>query len=86
MPTLFILDVPEFAPLVAALGADAGVQKRKHGPYWAFHGDGHIALDRISARVGDAAIGEAIWFGALTGGFEGRVAEFSSDRLRIVPD
>ena len=81
MPTLFILDVPEFAPLVQALGMQAGVQKRKHGAYWAFHGNAHIALDRTSARVG-----EAVWFGALTGGFEGRVAEFSSDRLRIVAD
>ena len=81
VPTLFILDVPEFAPLVQALGAEAGIRKRKHGAYWAFDGDGHIALERRSARVG-----EAIWFGALTGGFEGRVAEFSPERLRIIAE
>ncbi|MCW5770345.1 MAG: hypothetical protein KIT16_01820 [Rhodospirillaceae bacterium] len=79
MPTIFILDVPEFAPIAALIEAQPGASKRRLGAYWALSHSGELAVARPAAEVG-----EAIWFSALTGGFEGKVAEFSAERLRIV--
>lgn len=81
MPSLFVLDVPEFAPLIA--GA-AGTQKvRRRNGYAAIEAAEQVVVERAKSRLGDAAIADAVWFGALTGGYEGRVVEFSAERLVI---
>lgn len=76
MPSLFVLDVPEFAPLIAGSANVHAVRRR--GGYAMIEAAGTIVIER--SRSG---LGEAVWYGALTGGYEGRIVEFSADRLVI---
>jgi hypothetical protein len=76
MPILFVLDVPEFAPLIA--GAAAGHRIQRRGGYAMIEAAEKVVVERAKSGLGDA-----VWFGALTGGYEGRVVEFSADRLVI---
>lgn len=76
MPSLFVLEVPEFAPLIA--GAASGHTVRRRGGYALIESAEKIVVERAKSGLGDA-----VWFGALTGGYEGRVVEFSAERLVI---
>ena len=76
MPTLFVLDVPEFAPLIAGASADHRV-RRQQG-YAMIESPETIVVERKESGLGDA-----VWYGALTSGYEGRIVEFSEDRLVI---
>jgi len=80
MPTIFVLDVPEFLPLVEHAREAAGLVVS--GPrlgYWRIDGKGEI-------RVRRKALGfkPAVWHGALTGGLVGEVAHFDNDELVVV--
>ena len=76
MPSLFVLDVPEFAPLIA--GAASSHRIRRRGGYAAIEAPEKVVVERARSGLGDA-----VWYGALTGGYEGRIVEFSADRLVI---
>ena len=76
MPSLFVLDVPEFAPLIA--GAASGHAVRRRGGYAMIE-----AADKIVVERSRSGLGDAVWYGALTGGYQGRIVEFSADRLVI---
>lgn len=76
MPSLFVLDVPEFAPLIAGAAADHRVQRQ--GGYAMIE-----AADKVVVERARSGLGDAVWFGALTGGYEGRIVEFNADRLVI---
>lgn len=80
MPMLFVLNVEEFRPLVERAREQAGVTVTD-GPagYIRISSDGELRFNR-------KALGfkPAVWYGALTGGLVGRIAEFSRDELRIV--
>lgn len=80
MPTIFVLNVEEFHPLIAHARAQAGVTVAP-GP----RGYTRISADS-ELRFNRKALGfkPAVWYGALTGGLVGRVAKFSRDELRIV--
>ena len=78
MPALFVLDTEEFLPLVRA-AEKQGLSVRRSRGYAVISSTDEILIERLAASVGDA-----IWHGALTGGFEGIVAEFSGSRLRLV--
>ena len=75
MATLYVLDVPEFAPLVAA--ARASLDVKKAGDYF--------AVSAREVRISREATGlrKAVWYGALTGGFEGALRRFDDDELVI---
>lgn len=79
MPTIFVLDVPEFLPLVdyARDVPDLKVSGPRLG-YFRVDGEGEIKLNR-------KALGfkPAVWHGALTGGLVGRVTSFDNDELVI---
>jgi hypothetical protein len=76
MPSLFVLDVPEFAPLIA--GAAGTHKVRRRNGYAAIESADQVVVERAKSGLPDA-----VWFGALTGGYEGRVVEFSAERLVI---
>lgn len=76
MPSLFVLDVPEFAPLIASAAASHQVRRRRG--YAAIQ-----AAEKIVVERGQSGLGDALWFGALTGGYEGCIVEFSAVRLVI---
>ena len=80
MPALFVLDVPEFAPLVVYAEARDGLTVATLGDYRIIRSDGDIAIPRV-----ETGMGQAVWFGALAGGFEGEIVEFSETRLVIGP-
>jgi hypothetical protein len=77
---IYLLDVPEFAALVAELRATPGVSLAKRGDYYVAQAPGEIVLRRAATGVG-----QAVWFGALTGGVRGRIVEFSENELRVAP-
>lgn len=76
---VFVLDVPEFRALVDNARAMAGVQVS--GPtlgYLRIASAAPIVFKRKTL-----GFKPAVWYGALTGGMVGRVAEFSRDVLRV---
>ena len=75
MATLYVLDVPEFAALVAA--ARDTLEVNRHGDYFALAG-GEIRISRKAT-----GLRKAVWYGALTGGFEGALRRFDDDELVI---
>jgi len=82
MPALYVLDVEEFAPLVRDARAMSGVTVA--GPtqgYFRISSPGDIVFNRKSL-----GFKPAVWYGALTGGLVGRIAEFSRDTLRITAE
>jgi hypothetical protein len=77
MPAIFVLDVPEFLPLVEHARATGDI--RVAGPvngYFKLEADGALRLSR-------KALGfkPAVWHGALTGGLVGRIERFDNDVL-----
>lgn len=80
MPTLYLLDVPEFQPAAAALERAPDCRLTRANGYVRVESDRDIVIERKSTNMN-----EAVWFGITTAGFEGQIAEFTSDRLRIGP-
>jgi hypothetical protein len=80
MPRLFVLDVPEFQPVLAAARRrpDLTVEGPKAG-YFCIAAAREIALTRE-----ETALPEALWFGAVTGGYDGGALELDAAQLRIV--
>jgi hypothetical protein len=82
MTAIYVLDVPEFRALVDVARTDPTCRVREVGlGYIRIESDGDLVFDR-------RALGfkPAIWYGAFTGGIEGRIAEFGRDTLRLVSD
>lgn len=79
--SVFVLDVPEFRPLVDAA--------RESDTYrTAVLGDGYIRIDgNPGLTFNRKALGfkPALWYGALTGGLAGRIEQFDAERLVISP-
>ena len=77
---IYLLRVPEFEPLVRQLSATGGISMSQRGDYNIAEATGEIVLERQATGVG-----EAVWFGALTGGINGSIVEFTEKTLRIAP-
>jgi hypothetical protein len=82
MPTIFVLDVPEFGALVehARSRADYSVTGPARG-YWRIS-----AADTLEFERKALGFKPAVWHGALTGGLIGRIERFDNDRLCISAD
>lgn len=78
MSTLYILDVPEFRPLAEVLTSAPGLSAERVGSFTRVSTAGTLSVTRAST-----GLEKAIWFGALTGGYQGRVERFDEDELRI---
>lgn len=76
MATLYILDVPEFAPLVQ-IARGAGMHISRQTDYFA------LSSDEIRIPRKATGLRRAVWYGALTGGFEGALRRFDDDELVI---
>ena len=80
MATIFVPDVPEFAPLVSAAKSMPNVEVSRHGKVY-------LRITSRSAmefRRKDLGVKPAIWYGLFTGGIEGRIEQFDRDVVRIV--
>jgi len=75
--TLYILDVPEFAALVQAAQSLNGIRVSRGGDYFAISGE-EVLIPRKAT-----GLRRAVWFGALTGGYEGALRRFDDDELVI---
>lgn len=76
---LYVLDAPEFSPLVQAAEQAEGVQLERLGSgYWKITAEDSLVFER--KRLGFVP---ALWNAALTGGFVGHVSEFDRYRLQI---
>lgn len=78
MPSMYVLDVPEFAPLLDAAHG-AGCETRRVGDYIEVTTDGGRLMLRRGAP--DGHLRNAVWFAALTGGFAGRLIRFDAEEL-----
>ena len=79
MPSIFVLNVPEFLPLVEHARAQSGY--RVDGPrlgYWQVSGN-----PVLSFRRKELGFKPAVWHGALTGGLVGVITHFDNDTLTI---
>ena len=80
MSGFFVLDVPGFRPL---LGAASRSDRRRTHP--ARGGSHYVEFDaEVEIRRADTGMNEAVWFGCMTAGIDGRVARFDGERLRPV--
>lgn len=82
LASIFVLDVPEFEPLVAACRQATGC--RVDGPvdgYWHVSSPGPIVFERKPL-----GLVPALWNAALTGGFDGVVKVFDRHRLEVAPE
>ena len=80
MSGFFVLDVPEFEALVEAARRNdrCKVHPAKAGYHFVeFH-------DSMTLERSETGLNEAVWFGCMTGGLDGKIAVFSSGRLELV--
>jgi hypothetical protein len=82
MPAIYVLDVPEFRALADIAKTKAGCRVIVAGlGYLRIESDEDIVFDRR-----ELGFVPAVWYGAFTGGIEGRILEFGRDTVRIVKD
>lgn len=81
MARLFLLDVPEFRPFVAAVREDATVSVTNKKDYVELSAPAGLRIER-----GRTGLKRAVWYGALTGGYIGKVERFDDDLLLISGD
>ena len=81
MSGFYVLNVPEFASIVRAVKTNE--RCRVHAPrrgYIYVEFDGAVEIERAATNLG-----EAVWFGCLTGGLDGKIVSFDADRIRLAP-
>lgn len=80
MSGFYVLDVPEFSSLIdAAIKSRACKLHPKLGHYRFVEFDNEVEILRRDTRMN-----EAVWYGCLTGGLDGKIAHFDADRLKLV--
>ncbi|QRG07251.1 hypothetical protein EZH22_02080 [Xanthobacter dioxanivorans] len=79
MVRIFIPNIPEFTPVWESARAVTGcVVKEPLNGYWRIE-----APDKITFGRKALGLGPALWNSALTGGFVGRIVEYSRDTMCI---
>lgn len=78
MPTIYVLNTPEFEPIVRT-AREAGMDVRPAGDYL----EATSANPEVVLRRHHTQVRPSIWFAALTGGLDGRIVRFDHDELRI---
>jgi hypothetical protein len=76
----YLLDVPEFSSLrTAAMKSGRCVVHPKRGHYQFIEFENEVEILRR-----DTEMTEAVWYGCLTGGLDGKISHFDSERLKLV--
>jgi hypothetical protein len=76
---LFVLDVEEFASLVEFAKTDPACTVEDTGKgYFRISTEGPVTFNR--RKLG---FDPAIWYGAFTGGLDGRIVEFGRDEVQL---
>ncbi|CAM3597441.1 hypothetical protein ACXYTP_01420 [Tsukamurella ocularis] len=79
MSRIYVLDVPENEGVVAVAGAEPSNEIVRVGPYFRITRPEEIAIDRRATGCR-----HAVWYSALAGLEESRVAQHDKDALRVV--
>ena len=80
MTRLYILDVPDFRPVIDVAAAQVDVTHRQAGDYAELAADGEIVIDRRSTGVNHAT-----WYSVVAGVADGRIVQQDKDALRVMP-
>lgn len=81
MSGFYILNVPEFAPMIVAARAIPTSRVERVGSHYVYIAfDGEVEIERAATKLS-----EAVWFGCLTAGLDGRIVHFDSERIRLAP-
>jgi hypothetical protein len=77
----YVLDVPEFAAMVsvARTMSRCRVHAARRG-YIYVEFDGEVEIERAATKLS-----EAVWFGCMTGGLDGKIVSFDAERIRLAP-
>jgi hypothetical protein len=79
MPTIYVVNLEEFLPVVQGCRKAGYTVQGPHAGYWSIHADTVIQLHR--KQLG---LGPALWYTCLAGGIEGQVTDFGRETLTIV--
>jgi hypothetical protein len=78
-PTIFVVDLPEFSPVVAAAKTAGCTVSGPFKGYWKLVGEREIRFERKAL-----GLGPALWNTALAGGTRGRLAQFDANTFSLV--
>lgn len=82
MPRVYVVDVPEFRPVVESARARAADGYSVTGPrkgYFTIENAGAMTFNRKEMRLPPA-----IWYGIFTGGLHGEIAAFGRETVTII--
>ncbi len=80
MPKLYVLNVPEFEGLIESARNKSNCTIRSVGQsYRCIESDRPIKF--VRREVG---VGPAVWYGAFTGGIDGRLVDFGREEVTLV--
>lgn len=80
MVVLYVLDVPEFLPIVDSTRkrGDCRITRSDKG-YYRIEAPSEIVLNRKEMQMKPA-----VWYGLFTGGMNGEIAEFGREEVRVI--
>ena len=80
MATIFVVDVPEFAPVIEAARAMASckVSTVRKG-YVTIETFGEVTFSRKAMQLKPA-----LWYGIFTGGLDGEIKSFGRDEVTVI--
>jgi len=81
MAGFYVLDVPEFRPLLEAARRHPACQVHPLAAGYTFV-EFATAIEITRAATG---LPPALWFGCLTAGLDGKITEFTEETLRLAP-
>jgi hypothetical protein len=77
--TVYVPNLPEFAPVVDAVRASDGIRVvPPRAGYWQLEAPHCITFSRKTLQLRTA-----LWFAMLSGGYRGRLREFTRDTITI---
>ena len=80
MPAIYVLDVPEFRALVPGSKEPCRHRVTNLGNgYYRVEADDELVFNRK-----ELGFKPAVWYGAFTGGLDGKIVQFDRDTVRIV--
>jgi hypothetical protein len=82
MAAVYVLNVPEFLGLAESVRNCQGISVTDSGRgYTIIEAHGELEFNRKAT-----GFKPAVWYGAFTGGVEGRIVEFGRDVVRVVDE
>jgi hypothetical protein len=80
MAVIYVVDVPEFAPIVEAARRNPActVSAVKKG-YYTIRASGEVTFNRKEMKMKPA-----LWYGIFTGGLNGEIKSFGRDEVTVI--